>query len=254
MTTCVTTSADGTRIAFEIAGSGSPLILLHGLPGSAARWCEAGYVDQLAQDFQVISIDSRGHGASDKPREPDAYHFNCIAEDILAVADACGVAMFRCLGSSWGANAALRLAAGNKRVTHVVAIGGVFGTTMSEERAERARKWWRSVIDANRDGRLDQIGLSSVERDELKAVDADAVLAAALGLQLWPAVEPNQLSIPTLLIVGGEDERVVDSLELRRAELTKAGIAVHILEGLDHRQTFERSDITLPLIQSFLGP
>lgn len=254
MTSYAATSTDGTRIAFQVAGSGSPLILLHGLPGSAARWDEAGYVAKLARDFRVISIDSRGHGASGKPREPVAYHFDCIAADILAVADACDVVRFQCIGSSWGANAALRLAAINKRVTHVVSLGGIFGKPMSEERAVSVKVWWQTFIDAKRDERLDEIGLSATEREELRLIDPHAVLAATRGLQSWPAVEPEQLSIPTLLIVGGEDKRVLESLELHRASMMKAGIVARILDGLDHRQTFDRSDVTLPFIRSFLKP
>ncbi len=161
--------------------------------------------------------------------------------------------MFRCVGSSWGANAALRLAASDKRVTQVISIGGAFGKPMLEERAATVRAWWQAFIDAKRDGRLEKIGLSAIEQEELSLIDPDAVLAAALGLQSWPTVEPEQLSIPTLLIVGGEDKRVVNSLELHRAGMTKADIVAHILDGLDHRQTFERSDVTLPLIRSFLN-
>lgn len=252
MALCVATSADGIRIAFEVAGSGSPLILLHGLPGSAAGWREMGYVAQLALEFRVISIEGRGHGRSDKPRDAAAYGFERIAADVVAVADACGVDQFRCIGSSWGANTALRLAASNDRVTQVVAIGGVFGKAMSEERAAAVSAWWNAVIDAQRDGRLEATGLSAAEREEIKRVDPDAVVAAALGLLAWPNVEPEQLSVPTLLIVGGEDEPVLSSLDLHRDGMKKVGIAAHVLAGLDHRQTVERCDLTLPLIQSFL--
>ncbi len=123
---------------------------------------------------------------------------------------------------------------------------------MLEERAATVKAWWQAFIDAKRDGRLEEIGLSAIEREELSLIDPYAVQAAALGLQSWPSVEPEQLSIPTLLIVGGEDKRVLDSLEPYRTGMTKAGIVAHILDGLNHRQTFERSDVTLPFILSFL--
>jgi pimeloyl-ACP methyl ester carboxylesterase len=252
MTCASTTSSDGTQIAFQVSGSGDALILLHGLPGSASGWRDAGYVSTLERDFCVIAMESRGHGASGKPHDPAAYRFERIAADIMAVADACGAATFRCLGSSWGANAALRLTACTNRVERVVSIGGVFGIPISEDRANTARTWWEQFIDARQTGRLNELGLSDEELEELRVVDPQAVLAAALGLKWWPSLEPEQLSIPTLLIVGGEDERVLRSLAVHREGISRAGIQAVILDGVDHRKAFERSELTLPLIQAFL--
>jgi len=63
----------GVRIHYELEGEGPPLILLHGLSEDLA-WCrDYGYVESLKNDYKLILIDARGHGASDKPHNPDAY-------------------------------------------------------------------------------------------------------------------------------------------------------------------------------------
>jgi len=56
----------GHRRAFRRAGSGPPLLLIHGIGDDSASW--SGVFDDLARDFTVIAPDLLGHGESDKPR------------------------------------------------------------------------------------------------------------------------------------------------------------------------------------------
>ena len=69
-----TFNSDGTLIHYLRAGSGPPLVLLHGWSGDAYRQWGGGLfpgardvIADLAQDFTVIAPDARGHGLSDKP-------------------------------------------------------------------------------------------------------------------------------------------------------------------------------------------
>jgi len=57
-------------------------------------WHEAGYVERLQGIFTVILPDLRGHGESNSPTEPSDYTTDKMIQDILAVADACGVGRF----------------------------------------------------------------------------------------------------------------------------------------------------------------
>ena len=57
----------GTQIYYEVTGAGPPLLLFHGLTGSGVRWRDTGYVAGLQDHYQIILIDARGHGQSDKP-------------------------------------------------------------------------------------------------------------------------------------------------------------------------------------------
>jgi pimeloyl-ACP methyl ester carboxylesterase len=66
------TSSDGVRIAFETAGCGQPLVLLHGFFGDRTSWRSAGYVDALAAQYLLVLIDAR-HGRSDAPHDTDSY-------------------------------------------------------------------------------------------------------------------------------------------------------------------------------------
>jgi len=60
-------------ISYEVTGRGRPLVLLHGWLNDRSWWSESGYVEELGRDHRLISAGMRGHGRSDKPRDPGAY-------------------------------------------------------------------------------------------------------------------------------------------------------------------------------------
>src|SRR4029079_15401531 len=86
-----TARSRGYAICYEDAGVGQAIVLITGATMSAADWRDAGYVDTLAVDHRVLSIDPLGNGLSDKPRDPDAYGWPDVAADVLAVLDATNV-------------------------------------------------------------------------------------------------------------------------------------------------------------------
>ena len=76
------------RIHYQVEGEGPALVLQHGFTESLVDWYECGYVESLRPDYRLILIDARGHGASDKPHDPDAYVLNRRVADVVAVLDA----------------------------------------------------------------------------------------------------------------------------------------------------------------------
>lgn len=96
----------GYRRAFVRAGSGPPLLLLHGIGNSAQTW--ASVIDRLAEHHTVIAPDLLGHGASDKPRAD--YSIAAYANgmrDLLTVLD---VERATVVGHSLGGGIALQFA------------------------------------------------------------------------------------------------------------------------------------------------
>src|ERR1700743_245000 len=67
----------GIKIHHAIQGVGEPVILIHGLHSSSRiNWDLSGTTRMLADYFQVVTMDCRGHGQSDKPEAEDAYGIN----------------------------------------------------------------------------------------------------------------------------------------------------------------------------------
>ncbi len=80
----MTTAADGCKIHYERSGSGPTVALIPGLGGDGRFW--SGVVSCLADRFDLIVMDHRGAGRSDRPDKP--YSIGIIADDLLTVLNA----------------------------------------------------------------------------------------------------------------------------------------------------------------------
>jgi pimeloyl-ACP methyl ester carboxylesterase len=112
-------SVRGVRLHVAQAGSGPPLLLLHGWPQHWWSWRHL--IGPLAEHYTVIAPDLRGWGWSDAP--PGDYAKATFADDILALLDHEGLERVRILAHDWGGYAAFLLALGHpERVARLVAL------------------------------------------------------------------------------------------------------------------------------------
>jgi pimeloyl-ACP methyl ester carboxylesterase len=93
---------DGVRIGYDIVGNGLPLVLQHGSPQDSDDWRQSGYVGPLSECFQVVLVDARGHGRSDKPHDREAYALDRLVGDVVAVLDDAGIERTHYWGYSFG--------------------------------------------------------------------------------------------------------------------------------------------------------
>ena len=115
--------ADGVSLNVAAAGSGSPIVLLHGFPQTHLMWRHVAA--DLAADHTVICPDLRGYGASDKPADTDGtrYSKRAMAADIVAVARALGHGRFALAGHDRGALVAFRAGLDHPgTVTHLACL------------------------------------------------------------------------------------------------------------------------------------
>lgn len=94
---------DGTRIHYEVAGSGPPLLLIHGFGGSIFSWTESPYADALKFSYRLVMYDMRAHGHSGHPHGVEAYTPEMHVADALAVLDELGIEKSHVSGYSMGA-------------------------------------------------------------------------------------------------------------------------------------------------------
>lgn len=94
------------RLAYEVRGSGDPVLLIHGL--GYARWGWEPVVDPLARGLRVALFDNRGIGGSDAPKGP--YTARQLAGDAVAVLDAAGMDRAHVVGTSLGGMVAQEVA------------------------------------------------------------------------------------------------------------------------------------------------
>lgn len=111
----------GARIWYGVVGAGKPVVLLHGGRASSLGWGNQ-VPALLAHDYQVILVESRGHGRSTLGATPLSYRL--MGSDVLAVMDALALGKAALVGWSDGANTAITLAMTDpQRIDKVVAFG-----------------------------------------------------------------------------------------------------------------------------------
>jgi len=222
------TSRDGTRIAYDVSGSGPVVMLLHGGGQNRRVWHDAGYVTRLSSTFTVITVDLRGNGDSDKPVTKEAYAIERFIDDLLAVADDAHAEQFSIWGFSYGANVGRYLAVRSDRVRSMVYIGIPFGPAVDAT--------FREMI-----------------LTRLRSGNTPPVVAAWTSALLdYPAVEPGDMRCPTLWLVGTSNTSAMESTKKYESMLSGTRVQLTRLEGLTHPQELERIDQTLPAALAFM--
>jgi len=98
------------EIYLKMAGSGPPLLLLHGYPQTHVMWHEIA--PALAEDYTVVCPDLRGYGASSNPPDGEnhaGYSKRAMAADQVAVMAALGFERFQVVGHDRGGRVTHRL-------------------------------------------------------------------------------------------------------------------------------------------------
>lgn len=121
------TASDGVRLGFERLGAGAPVLLVHGFGSSRAQnWKSTGWYGALTEaGYEVVAMDCRGHGQSDKPHDEASYGHARMAEDVIAVMDAAGLGAVHLVGYSMGGFIGIRLLAGFRVRVRSLSLGGV---------------------------------------------------------------------------------------------------------------------------------
>jgi 3-oxoadipate enol-lactonase len=101
-----TLDVNGIRLYYEVAGRGTPLLFLHGLGSCCEDW--ELQVAEFSSDYQVVTLDLRGHGKSARPRGP--YHMEMLAADVAGLLHELGVGAAHVVGLSLGGGIAFQLA------------------------------------------------------------------------------------------------------------------------------------------------
>lgn len=107
----------GGEIAYEVTGSGQPLVLLHGGAMDRAMW--EPLMPQLTRRYRVIRWDARGHGRSTAPAQPAAD----TADDLRLMLDSLGIERATIAGFSMGSGTAAHFTVRHpRRVAQLILI------------------------------------------------------------------------------------------------------------------------------------
>lgn len=197
----------GVEIAFEEAGQGFPILLIHGFASNGrVNWWDTGWVKTLVEaGHRVITFDHRGHGQSEKLYDPARYPAAEMAEDAVRLLDHLGIGQADVMGYSMGARVSAFLTLAHPdRVRRAVFAGlasrmitGVGGAEAIAKALEAEEA--RDVTDPGaRAFRL----FADQTRSDRKA------LAACIrsSREKISAEELSHISVPVLVVAGEKDD------------------------------------------------
>jgi len=212
---------NGINLYYEVSGLGPSVVLCHGYTGSHQDWMFQ--VPVLARHYQVVTMDHRGHGASDAPSSADAYSIPIFANDLYALLDYLDIAKCCLVGHSMGGFAALRLALDQPQVvSSLVLVDTASGpvnipgyTDMRAKLLEIAQTdGMEAVFEYN--ARYNSLslrrfekypGLLGICKRRMIEMPVDGYVNAGRALSERQDLTGrlNEISVPTLVMVGEED-------------------------------------------------
>ncbi|MFO0947322.1 MAG: alpha/beta hydrolase [Planctomycetota bacterium] len=193
----------GTKIHYTVEGTGEPVLLIHGYHANGnLNWRVPGVNRLLSPDYQVIAMDARGHGSSDKPTTVEAYGDNMV-EDAVRLLDHLKIDRAHVVGYSMGGMITMKLTALHPERVKSAVIGGM--------------GWFQG-----------NVGGESGSKDSLDPLTACRMGFAGLGIT---KEQLEKIKTPMVVIIGTDDrlKNRVDVLEKIRPD-----VPVVTIEGANH--------------------
>ncbi|TCL74036.1 alpha/beta hydrolase [Rhizobium sp. BK251] len=200
---------DGLKLSFFDEGDpqGPPVLLIHGFASTAnVNWVHPGWLKTLGEaGYRVIAVDNRGHGASDKPRDIEAYRPWAMASDAAALLDHLGIPEANVMGYSMGARVSAFLALDHPNRVRSLVFGGL-GIGMTDGVGD-----WDPIADALLAQSLDDVvhDKGRMFRTFADQTRSDRVALAACirgSRDLIAREDMARITAPTLIGVGTKDD------------------------------------------------
>ena len=242
---------DGVKIYFEETGSGAPILFLHEYGGDKRSW--EPQVRHFSRDHRCIVMCARGYPPSDMPDDETLYGQDHANADAIAVMDAAGLEQAVVIGLSMGAYTGLRLAIHHAdRVQELVAASGGAGSPKAGEKLFREEAFALSEKYLDEGIMLADTFANGPTRTQLKRKDIRGweefrdqlaehpAIGAAYTLRHVQGGRPSLYDfedafkacrVPTLLMVGDEDDVCLDVIVWLKRAMPTAGLRVFPKSG-----------------------
>jgi 3-oxoadipate enol-lactonase len=252
------------RSAYRLDGPADrPIITLsHALGATLRLWDDVALA--LAGRNRVLRYDVRGHGGSDVPRGP--YTLAEMAEDVVELLDAQGIARTHFVGMSMGGLVGMALALGHPSRVQSLALcdtTACYGESrrqmwedrlrmaetsgMTDELIELTMRFWFSDDHLAREKpRVDRVREMFRQMNPLGYA---ASVRAIASVDLTPRLAG--IRCPTLVVVGGDDPGTPPAMSRVLAERIP-GARLEVLPGVKHAAVVERAADFVRLLGDFI--
>ena len=263
---------DGVQLHYEEVGSGAPIVFVHEFAGDHRSW--EPQLRHFGRRYRCIAYAARGYPPSEVPEDVERYSQARARDDIRSVLDALGLQKAHIVGLSMGAFATLHF--GMKypqRALSLTVAGGAYGAhpahhaqfqNDSKANAELIRREGMAKFAAtyghgptrvqfqNKDPR----GFAEYIRQlsEHSALGSANTMAGYQGRRpsLYDFTEElSRIDVPTLLMIGDEEEPCLEANLMLKRAMPSAGLAVLPRSG--HGINLEEPALFNSLLESVLG-
>jgi pimeloyl-ACP methyl ester carboxylesterase len=249
---------NGVRIHYEVEGTGPPIVLIPGLGGSLEMWPYIGRPG-LFPDHQLILVDPRGHGRSDKPRDPAAHRIEEYRDDVRAVMDATHTDRALLWGISDGSKIGIALADKYpERVAAQIDHDGLGGCDLCDL-PERQGRLDAARLARGKSGALleyfakaEGYAVPPALVKEMQSNDPEMVASELVEWTHWkgPLSILPRLRAPMLMLMNG----LRDAAERDRVKQATGDKAeVYVFPGVGHLRLCFELEHTLPRIRAFVS-
>lgn len=248
------TTFDGLTIAYQVWSEDEtrpPVVLHHGFGATGViNWKAPGIVDALvAANRKVVTIDARGHGASDKPHDSAFYGETKMARDVSALIDHLGVPSIDLAGYSMGAIVSLIVASQEPRVRRLV-TGGVGEGVVATGGVDTRHVPSQAIVEALLADDPATIAHPAALpfRQFADAIGADRkALAAQAGVVHAEPIALDRITAPTLVTAGDNDPLAVRP---RNLAVAIPGARCLLVKG-DHRSAVADPAFARAIVEFF---
>ena len=180
--TTETFDSKGVKISYSIQGKGEPVVLIHGLLSSGwINWDLPGISALLAKDRQVITMDVRGHGLSNKPTKEDDYGLELV-EDVARLLDHLKIKKAHVVGYS---------------------MGGIITAKFIARYPDRVLSGTLGGMGWLREGSVAQWGFAQMGKDG--KANAAGICGRSLAKLALTEEEVKGIQVPITILVGDKD-------------------------------------------------
>ena len=238
----------GINIYFETAGQGEPIIFHHGNGNCLKDWYTLGFVEELANNFQLVLVDSRGYGKSDKPHDPAAYSLQNRVDDSIAVLDKLGIEKAHCLGASVGAAMCFLLAKyyPSRFKSYIFATPYFIQFNNDIKQALlQGPEAYVARLENRHNCKID----NETIRQTFLANDTKALWAANSSEWFDYRDYIKYINVPSLIYAGAKEESVPLLTDLAKQ---LPNCQINIVPNADHVKMYWDSKLVAPIIKNFI--
>jgi pimeloyl-ACP methyl ester carboxylesterase len=259
-----TLRVNDAELFYEDAGSGEPVLLLHGLGSSTLDW--EPQIEALKRSFRVIAMDIRGSGRSRDLLKPGGpFTVEQFAADAIALLDHLGAAPAHVVGLSMGGMVAFQLAVDAPRCVRTLTIINsgpeLVPRTPAELKAFRLRRMISRVFGPKGMGRLLAKRLfpnpaheakRKLFRQRMALNSKRAYIASQEAIIGWSVLDRiGGIDAPTLAVSSDQDYTPVAAKELWAKRMKNA--QVKVISEAHHALPIEAPEKLNPVLIEFLG-